>query len=154
MIRTTESLGLVVAPPMSWPVLAPIFTFLVVYFLVFKNTPPGAYALDQQDAGSGANRGRGTFEPHNKNYMELAKLVIGLGSASIGAVAVFFFRNDSSAQGLQHHIAWPLISFVASVVYGVAFIGMLVWRYERYCHRSETIQGHGMRSFCRWASPC
>jgi hypothetical protein len=68
----------------------------------------------------------------------LSKLIIGLGSASIGAVAVFFFRNDSSAQGLQRHIAWPLIFFVASVVYGVAFIGMLVWRYELYCHRSET----------------
>jgi hypothetical protein len=123
---------------MSWPAIAPLLVFAVLYFVVFKTTPPGAYALDPQDAGSGASKGRGTFEPHNKNYLELAKMVIGLGSASIGAVAVFFFRNDSSAPGLQRHIAWPLISFVASVVYGVAFIGMLVWRYERYCHRSES----------------
>ena len=86
----------------------------------------------------GPTRGRGTFEPHNKNYLELAKLVIGLGSASIGAVAVFFLRTDASAQGLQRHIAWPLVFFVGSVVYGVAFIGMLVWRYEKYCHRSES----------------
>jgi hypothetical protein len=123
---------------MSWPVIAPVLVFLVLYLVILKRTPPGVYALDPQDAGTGANRGRGTFEPHNKNYLELSKLIIGLGSASIGAVAVFFFRNDSSAQGLQGHIAWPLIFFVASVVYGVAFIGMLVWRYELYCHRSET----------------
>src|SRR5947208_2208366 len=123
---------------MSWPVIAPILIFLALYFLVFRSTPSGTYALDPHNAGSGTNKGRGTFEPHNKNYLELAKLIIGLGSASIGAVAVFFFRNDSSVQGLQRHIAWPLVFFVASVVYGVAFIGMLVWRYERYCHRPES----------------
>lgn len=81
---------------MIWSVISPLLILFVLYLLVFKNTQPGAYALDPQDAGSGQSKGRGTFEPHNKNYMELAKLIIGLGSASIGAVAVFFFRNDSS----------------------------------------------------------
>jgi len=125
---------------MNWPAITPLLVFLVLYAIVFKTRQPGAYALDPKDAGSGVDRGRGTFEPHNKNYLELAKLTIGLGSASIGAVAVFFFRNDTSAQaqGLQHHVAWPLICFVASVVYGVAFIGMMVWRYEQYCHHSES----------------
>ena len=123
---------------MEWPIVPPLAILLALYILVFKCAQPGAYALDPKDSGSGTNKGQGTFEPHNKNYLELAKLIIGLGSASIGAVAVFFFRNDRSSQELQRHIAWPLIFFVASVVYGVVFIGMLVWRYEQYCHRPES----------------
>ncbi len=58
---------------MSWPVIVPLLIFVVLYLLVFKTTQPGAYALDPQDAGSGANKGRGTFEPHNKNYLEFGK---------------------------------------------------------------------------------
>jgi hypothetical protein len=30
------------------------------------------------------------------------------------------------------------VLFVAAVIDGVAFIGMLVWCYERYCHRSDS----------------
>ena len=105
---------------------------------VFRLTPKGPYALDPQDAGAKGQKGRGTFEPHNKNYLEVAKLVLSVASASIGAIALFFFRADAIAQGLQRHIAWPLSFFVFCVVYGVGFIGLLVWRYEKYCHRPES----------------
>lgn len=96
---------------------------------MFSVTGKGAYALDPDAAG-----GRGGFEPHNNNYVELAKLVIGLASASIGAVAVFFFRTDVPATHLQSQLGFPLTLFVACVVYGVLFVGLLSWRYEMYCH--------------------
>jgi hypothetical protein len=67
---------------MSWPGITPLLIFVLLYVVVFKSRQPGAYALDPKDAGSGSEKGRGTFEPHNKNYLELAKLTIGLGSAS------------------------------------------------------------------------
>jgi hypothetical protein len=123
---------------MFWPPLTPLLVLAVLYGLVFKTTPSGIYALDPKDAGAGGSKGRGTFEPHNHNYLELSKLVISVASASIGAIALFFFRADALAQGLQRHIAWPLSFFVASVVYGVTFIGLLVWRYEKYCHRPDS----------------
>jgi hypothetical protein len=125
---------------MIWPIATPLIVSLGLYVLVLLATSRGSYALDPKDAAAekGQERGRGTFEPHNKNYMELAKLVIGLGSASIGAVAIFFFRSDAALSHAQQRIGWPLIFFVATVVYGVAFIGLLVWRYEKYCHRPNS----------------
>lgn len=117
-----------------WPALTPILIFLVFWFVILFVIEEGVYALDPKDVGS--KKGRGIFEPHNRNYLEVAKLVIGLGSASIGALAIFFFRNDSYVKGLQAHIKWPLIFFAATVVFGVAFVGALVWRYEKYCHDS------------------
>jgi hypothetical protein len=122
---------------MFWPIATPLIIFLVLYALIFFSTEKGSYALDPQDAGSGKQKGRGVFEPHNKNYLEFAKLIIGLGSASIGALALFFFRNDTSPHVLQQRIGWPLMFFVASTIYGVAFIGVLMWRYEQYCHRPD-----------------
>ena len=123
---------------MLWPLLTPLLILAALYCVLFKLTPLGPYALDPQDAGSKGDRGRGTFEPHNNNYLEVSKLVISVASASIGAIALFFFRADAIAQGLQRHIAWPLSFFVFSVVYGVSFIGLLVWRYEKYCHRPDS----------------
>lgn len=123
---------------MLWPLLTPLLIFGALYALVFGLTAEGPYALDPQDGGTGGSRGRGTFEPHNNNYLEVSKLVISVASASIGAIALFFFRADAVAQGLQRRIAWPLSFFVFSVVYGVSFIGLLVWRYETYCHRSDS----------------
>jgi hypothetical protein len=120
---------------MLWPLLAPLLPLIALFLFLFKATPKGAYALDPQDAGTANDKGRGTFEPHNNNYLEVSKLVIGVASASIGAIALFFFRTDAVAQGLQRHIAWPLSFFVYCIVYGVSFIGLLSWRYERHCHR-------------------
>jgi hypothetical protein len=108
---------------LGWPAITLVLIFVVLYLLTFRSIPSGAYALDPNDAGTGGDKGRGTFEPHNRNYLELAKLVIGLGSASVGALTVLFLRNDSSAGGLRRQVMWPLAFFVGSVVYGVAFIG-------------------------------
>ena len=119
-----------------WPALTPVLIFLVFWLLALYLTDQGIYALDPKDASG--KKGRGTFEPHNKNYLEVAKLVIGLGSASIGVLAIFFFKNDNNIKGLQTHIKWPLIFFAATVVFGVVFVGTLVWRYEKYCHDSDS----------------
>ena len=111
---------------------------MLLYVVCWLTTKPGPYALDPNDAGSGASRGRGTFEPHNKNYMEVARTVIGLASASIAAVVVLFFRTDRQLLGLQQRIALPLVFFAGSVVFGTAFVALLSWRYETYCHRPES----------------
>ena len=121
-----------------WLLAAPLTVLVFLYVLILIRLGTGTYALDPQDAGTGKSKGRGTFEPHNRNYMELAKLVIGLGSASIAALAIFFFKADDAVHGLRRYIASPLIFFAATVVYGVAFIGLLVWRYEKYCHDSNS----------------
>ncbi len=112
------------------PIAPPIVILVVLAILMFLATESGFYAFDPEDA-----HGRGTFEPHGKNYMEVAKLVVGLGSASIAALAVCLFKTDLMA-GARGYLVWPLVLFAATVVYGTAFIGLLAWRYERYCHNS------------------
>jgi hypothetical protein len=129
---------LLYSKPMFWPIATPLAIFAILLAVIFSQTEKGSYALDPQDAGAGKQKGRGVFEPHNKNYLEFAKLIIGLGSASIGALALFFYRNDTPPHVLQQRIGWPLMFFVASTIYGVAFIGVLMWRYEQYCHTSDS----------------
>jgi hypothetical protein len=65
--------------------------------------------------------------------MELAKLVISLGSASIAGMAVYFFKDGRPVTS-SSQLTLPLVFFVASVLYGAVFACLVVWRYELYCH--------------------
>jgi hypothetical protein len=60
-----------------WPILALISVLCSLWIVIFWRTEEGVYALDPSDAGSGKQKGRGTFEPHNKNCSMLICLALG-----------------------------------------------------------------------------
>src|SRR5262249_5073155 len=96
----------------AMPILFAITPFLLLLILCFRHTKSGVYALDAKDAG-----GRGEFEPHEKNYLEIAKLVIGLASASLGGITLVYL-SDKAPAALKQHLEWPLVCFVMTVLYG------------------------------------
>jgi hypothetical protein len=70
-----------------WLVAAPVGVLLGLYIIILVHMEEGLYALDPQDAGTGKSKDRGTFEPHSRNYLELAKLVIGLMTLSTASAS-------------------------------------------------------------------
>ncbi len=96
----------------------------------YKSSP---IALDPEDAG-----GKGTFDRHHKNYLEIAKLVIGLSSASIGAIALLMQDAAKNSRPPLPHLDWPLVWFAMAIVDGVLFVGLMSWRYEVYCHQPKS----------------
>jgi hypothetical protein len=113
--------------------LAPLAMFLILFGLIYRRLPAnGVYIFDPADLPNAGNTG--TFAPHNSNYLEISKLVVGLASASIAALAVFFFRDNHPVSEFRTQIQSPLICFTYTVVFGVSFIGALAWCYERYSH--------------------
>ena len=95
----TDSSRVLYTLAMWQPIVASLGVFSVLFILLFCSMERGEYALDPA-AGAG-RKGIGTFEPHGKNYLELSKLVIGLGSASIGATGVLFFGTNAALTTLS-----------------------------------------------------
>ena len=86
--------------------------------------------------------GIGNFQFHMSNYMETARLIIGLASASIAGLAIYVESvhraNPAQLPAIRAHAAWPLSFFAWTVIYGVIFSGLLSWRYEAYCHKPSS----------------
>ncbi|MBI3663397.1 MAG: hypothetical protein HY234_10155 [Acidobacteria bacterium] len=77
-------------------------------------------------------RGPGSFEPLLQRYTLLAQFIIGLATGSIVLLAgssVF-----KSGGRLPWQYASPLVLLSLSVIYGVCFMGLLLYNYESFLH--------------------
>lgn len=119
------------------PLAAALLVFVVLWSVTFwdikRAYTDSPIALDPEDAG-----GKGTFERHHKNYLEIAKLVIGLSSASIAAIALLMQDAAKNSRPPFSHLDWPLVWFAMAIIDGVLFVGLLSWRYEVYCHQAKS----------------
>ena len=72
-------------------------------------------------------------------YLDVAKFVMGLGSASIVLLvgSSNYFNQSNSRPSLQS-FASPLFVVAMSIVYGVLFMILLVLNYERHLHRPNS----------------
>ena len=113
-------------------VLVPGVPGLVVGLLVFAVLWLIAYYAVGQGPFEMEPRGPGSFEPHLRNYVEIAKLIISLAVGSIVLLAgTGLFRG---AGLLPWVFASPLVLLALSVVFSVVFMSLLVHGYESFLH--------------------
>jgi len=78
---------------------------------------------------------KGAFEKLLANYMDIAKLVIGLASGSI--VLLVGSAAFHSTGHLPTAIASPLFLLALSILYGVLFMVFIMLNYEDYRHKTK-----------------
>jgi hypothetical protein len=72
-------------------------------------------------------------------YLDIAKFVMGLGSASIVLlVGSSNYFNQSNTRPSLQSFASPLFVVAMSIVFGVLFMILLVLNYERHLHRPNS----------------
>lgn len=77
-------------------------------------------------------RGEGSFQPLLQSYTWLAQYIIGLATSSIVLLAgTSLFKSGGK---LPWVYASPLVLPSLSVIYGVAFMGMLFYNFESFQH--------------------
>ena len=117
----------------QFPGLAGIATGLLLiaflWVLACALLPGGPFDMDIKGE-------KGTFLPLFNTYMDIAKFVLGIVSASIAALVgatVFSSNNRGTALSLKT-FASPLYLLASSLVWGVLFMSLLAYFYEDYRH--------------------
>ena len=98
----------------------------------------------------------GSFEPRLANYVRAVEFMLGLATGSIVLIA------GSSALHSTGKIPWvfasPLVMLASSVVFGVLFMVLMIYRYEEFLHHNnytrlryiwnQTLGFSALLSFC------
>jgi hypothetical protein len=79
---------------------------------------------------------KGAFEKLLANYLDIAKVVIGLASGSI--VLLVGSAAFHSAGRLPHSFASPLFLLALSILYGIIFMVSMMLDYENYRHHPNS----------------
>jgi hypothetical protein len=97
-------------------------------WLIWATLPPGPFAMDVS--------GRiDSFLPILQMYIDMAKTVIGLASASIALlVGSATFRSTGGAGPLLASFASPLFLLALSIIWGVCFMPSVELDYEEFRH--------------------
>jgi hypothetical protein len=99
-----------------------------LWWIVWATLPPGLFAMDVQDRID-------SFLPILQMYIDMAKTVIGLASASIALlVGSATFRSTGGAGPLLATFASPLFLLALSIIWGVCFMPSIELDYEAYRH--------------------
>jgi hypothetical protein len=98
--------------------------FLLIATCAYLSRGPGPFDLDPQAKPGG-------FEPFLAKYVRVSEFIIGLATGPI-----VFLIGSSALQGQGGRLPWffasPLLLLTVSVVYGIAFMVWLTYRYEEY----------------------
>src|ERR1043166_10212981 len=102
---------------------------MLVWLVAYIRTGPGQFTFDPPGQPK-------AFEARLANYVRAGEFIIGLATGSIVLLV------GSSALHTGGHLPWfyasPLVLLSLSVIYGVLFIGLLIFDYEAWLHnRSE-----------------
>lgn len=102
--------------------------FLITWLAVYLNTKGTSFEFDAQGE-------KGAFEKLLVIYLDIAKFVLGLASASIVLLAgSSAFR---STPRLPESFRSPLFLLVLSVIFGILFMVLLIFDYEHYRHHPD-----------------
>lgn len=99
----------------------------------------GYFFFDPQDCAAVGQKGRvlplsaknATFEPLLKHYIGITQLIFTVAAASIA------FGGSG-----QTHTSWVLVAKLVlawSILYGVLFCALLLWRYDEYGQNMESL---------------
>lgn len=110
-------------------ILVGICVFCALWLVLWKTRKGTEFAFD-------ANGEKGAFGPLLSNYLDIAKLVLGLASGSIVLLV------GSSALNSEHRLlpasfASPLFLLALSILYGILFMALIVIDYESYRHKTK-----------------
>lgn len=99
-----------------------------LWWIVWARLSPGPFAMDV--------RGRiDSFLPILQMYIDMAKTVIGLASASIALlVGSATFRSTGGAGPVLASFASPLFLLALSIIWGVCFLPSIELDYESFRH--------------------
>ncbi len=124
--------------PLQFPgfygVLVGVGLFCVVWIIALCRTREETYEMDPLGE-------RAAFEPLLTIYMDIAKFVLGLASASIAAfvgATVVGATKAPSVQPLISSLYSPLCLLGLSILYGAFFMMFMMRDYETYRHNSKS----------------
>ena len=103
----------------------------VIWLVVLFRTAKEAVIFDP--GGERGEFGKGLLPI----YLDIAKFVLGLAAGSIVLLVGSLNFNRSSARPLSS-FASPLFLVAMSIIYGVLFMILLVFNYERHLHEPDS----------------
>jgi len=116
-------------PPGVYGFCAGLLILVLTLLISRLSLGAGPFAFDPRNVPK-------AFEPILARYLRAAEFIIGLASASIVLLV-----GSSALHNSQGHLPWryasPLNLLGFSVVYGVAFIVWLNYRYEEFQHGQD-----------------
>jgi hypothetical protein len=111
-------------PPGASGMFVGVAIFILIGAWAYLSRLPGTYNLDPQAV-------RGAFEPFLAKYIRVSEFIIGLTTGPI-----VFLIGSSALQGQGGRLPWffasPLLLLTICVVYGIAFMVWLTYRYEEH----------------------
>jgi hypothetical protein len=119
-------MALLMGFPGLWGIAVGIGLFFILWLIIEWGEKREAFHFDPHGE-------KGTFEPLLANYLDIAKVVIGLASGSI--VLLVGSTAFRSAGRLPASFASPLFLLAFSILYGVVFMAFMMLQYEGYRHR-------------------
>lgn len=120
------SLALLMGFPGLWGIVVGIVLFLIVWLIAERGKKGEMFHFDPHGE-------KGAFEPLLANYLDIAKVVMGLASGSI--VLLVGSTAFRSAGRLPASFASPLFLLALGILYGVVFMAFMMLQYETYRHR-------------------
>jgi hypothetical protein len=102
-----------------------VILFPVIWLVAWLNSRAHAFHFD-------ALGEKGAFEPLLGNYLDFAKVILGLASGSI--VLLVGSAAFHSTGRLPASFASPLFLLGLSILYGVVFMALMMLDYEDYRH--------------------
>jgi hypothetical protein len=110
--------------PGTTGLLTGLAIFVVIGACSYLTREAGPFNLDPNEVP-------GAFEPFLKKYIRVAEFIIGLATGPI-----VFLIGSSALQGQGGRLPWffasPLLLLTICVVYGIAFMVWLTYRYEQH----------------------
>jgi hypothetical protein len=131
-----KSVALLMGFPGLWGIAVGIGLFFIVWLIAELGERREAFDFDPHGE-------TGAFEPLLANYLDIAKVVIGLASGSI--VLLVGSTAFHSAGRLPASFASPLFLLALSILYGVFFMAFMMLHYEAYRHRKGNSTYSGRR---------
>ena len=136
-------------PPGTSGLLLAVGVYLVTWYIVARRTPDGTFTFELKNEPK-------SFEPRLANYVRAVEYMLGLATGSIVLIA------GSSALHRDGKLPWvyasPLVMLAVCVVYGLLFMGLMIYNYEEYLHhhnytrkkyvRSQALGFSGLACFC------
>ena len=100
----------------------------MTWYIVARRTPDGTFTFEPKNEPK-------SFEPRLANYVRAVEYVLGLATGSIVLIA------GSSALHPDGKLRWvyasPLVMLALCVVYGLLFMGLMIYNYEEYLHHNN-----------------